>query len=81
MVDAPRVPPAFARPIAAPATADQSTPECCRKRWSSDAIAAARSAGEICASGTHAPRRACRSVRTVCTGRPWRSSSTVSELR
>ena len=40
-----------------------------------------RNAGEIRASGTHAPRRACTSVRTVCTGTPWRSSSTVSELR
>ena len=41
IVDAPRVPPGFVRPMAAPATAVQSTPACCRKRWSSEAMAAA----------------------------------------
>jgi hypothetical protein len=40
-----------------------------------------RSAGEMSASRTQAPRRACASVRTRSIGSPWRSRISVSEGR
>jgi hypothetical protein len=80
-VEAPRVRLFHRLPNAAAPTADQSTPLCSWKRLSSDSTSAVRMAGEISCRATQSSRRWVMSVRKVCNGAPWRSSSTRSDGR